>query len=616
MNKHTYYFPPLGGGEETGFHDPLIYHFSGEILYHLTRESIQNVVDAKDPKAMGPAIVEFKLSRIGAQSIPDANRLMDILGACWRHEKSDKGEGEAFFKNAYELMNDKKMINVLAINDYNTTGLFGEDDDREGAYYKLMKISGSSNKGAGMGGTYGIGKGAYFRPSLFRTIFVSSIWEDNQTVFQGKLRLVSHELNDEFKQGVGFYASPAIRDVSDIPEMFKRTEKGTSIFIIGFEEIHNWRKKMLESVLRYFWLAILEGELEVRIEHTIVNQKNVEEIIMGHFGNEKAFDSYNPIPYYKAYKEGKIIHAKLSTLGNVELRIFLQKDFHRRIEYFRNTRMVIQNKKHQSGKGFAGVFICNDREGILRKMEDPTHSKWGKDFAITNDPQGKQQYTNAEEELENFIEESLMELTASVESTTSTIKDLDKYFYSPADDNDPDKSGSPESIEGQIVREETGSIIRGENIIGKPPKINIQVTIPTYTAGEFGGDEGEGGGIDSGGGDKRIPAHPEDEGSKIIKVNRNIKFRRSYVEKNEAYPRHTVFISGDKGKFNLEVRVGTEDSFDTVNIKTATDEKGKNFEIDRNFIKNITIPDEGELKVKILFDEPGKYSLNLRAYEN
>lgn len=618
MNKNTYYFPLLNGGEETGFHDPLIYNFTGEILYHLARESIQNIVDAKDPEVNGPAIAEFKLSTISAKSIPDVNRLMDIFSACWRYEKLDNGEGTEFFKQAYDLMHNNKTIHILEISDYNTTGLYGTEDDREGAYYKLMRISGSSNKGTGKGGTYGLGKGAYFRPSLFRTIFVSSIWGDNQPVFQGKLRLVSHELEGELKQGIGFFVYPSIRNEEVIPEMFKRTEKGTSIFIVGFEETINWQKKMMESVLQYFWLAILEGKLEVKIENTVVNTQNIEEIIKEYFAEEKIFDKDNPIPYYKAYTEGQVIHKKLSTLGHVELRIFLQKDFPRRIEYFRNTGMVIQNKKHQSGKGFAGVFICDDTEELLRKMEDPTHSKWSKDVPITNDPQEKRLYADAEKELGDFIENSLGGLTSSVETTTSTIKDIDKYFCAPADDNDMDKLGSPESIEGQIVNEETGSIIRGQDYLGKPPKINIQVTVPTYTIGESGGN---GNIIDRpirpGPGPDPVPGHPEDNGTKIIKMNKNIKFRRSFVVKKGSFFEHIVLITAEKGdKFNLEVRVGTEDSFDMVDIKEATDQNGNKLSVDRNYIKNITVPDDGDLKLKIIFNELGKYSLNLRAYEN
>ncbi|PIZ64390.1 hypothetical protein CO051_03500 [Candidatus Roizmanbacteria bacterium CG_4_9_14_0_2_um_filter_39_13] len=618
MSEDTYNFPSLSGGEETGFHDPLIYNFNGEILYHLTRESIQNIVDAKDPIASGPVIAEFKLSAITASSLPNADKLKEVFGACWRHEKNDNGEGVNFFKKAYDLINDNKSIYILNISDYNSTGLFGGEEDREGAYYKLMKISGSSNKGAGKGGTYGLGKGAYFRPSLFRMIFVSSIWGNNESVFQGKLRLVSHELEGDIKQGIGFYHNPSVRVASEIPEMFRRKEKGTSIFIIGFEDLKNWQKKMMVSVLRYFWLAILEGNLEVKIENTIVNAENVESKLKEYFSEAKVFEKDNPLPYYKAYRDGEVINSRLNTLGNVELRVFFQKDFPRRVEYFRNTGMVIQNKQHQSGKGFAGVFICGDSKGILRKMEDPTHSKWSKDVPVTTDIQEKNLYAEAENELKEFVANSLSNLTATVETTTSVIKDLDKYFYSPADENDLDKLGNPESIEGQIVNEETGSLIRGENIIEKTPKINIQVTNPTHTFGELEGNEGKGGrhGGGKGNGEEQ-PAQPEEKGTNIVKINKNIKFRRSFITKNEVFPEHNIIISGEKGEqFNMEVRVGTEDSFDVVYIKEARDQKGNKLIVNENQIKNIIIPDEGVLKMIVIFNEPGKYSLNLKGYEN
>lgn len=617
MSDRTYYFPPLNEAEETGFHDPLIYNFSGDVLYHLTRESIQNIVDAKDLNAEGPAIAEFELFRVSPKSFfPDSEKFKEILAACWRHEKQDKSEGEKFFKAAYDLVNENKTISVFKISDYNTTGLDGDEDDRTGSYYKLMRIQGSSNKVKGMGGTYGLGKGAYFRPSLFRTIFVSSIWGENQVVFQGKMRLVSHGEGKNMKHGIGFFSAPAIRNEEEIPEFFKRTEKGTSIFIAGFEEKSQWQKKMTESVLRYFWLAILEGMLEVKIGNILLNKDNVEEKIFEYFSEDELLDQNNPIPFYKAYKEGLVAKDRLKVLGDVELRMLLRKDFPRRIEYFRNTGMVIQNKPLNSGKGFAGVFICPDRNEILRKMEDPTHSRWSKDVPMTSDPEEKALYAEAEKELREFVESRINELTASVESTESTIKDLDKYFYSPAEDNAINEGGTPESIEGQIVREETGSLIRGDNILGQTPKINIQVKIPSEVFGEPEG-EGEGGGRGGGKGTGPGTGHPDDTSTKVIRINKNIKFRRSYVVKNGSEMEHVVLITGDyNDKFDMEVRVGTEDSFDKIDIKEVKDQKGNNFKIDHNFIRNIVMPENNKIQLRILFDTPGKYSLNLRAYEN
>ncbi|HUD09872.1 MAG TPA: hypothetical protein VMR77_03685 [Patescibacteria group bacterium] len=513
-------------------------------------------------------------------------------------------------------MNDNKSINVMKISDYNTTGLYGDEEDRNGAYYKLMRISGSSNKARGMGGTYGLGKGAYFRPSLFRTIFVSSIWGNNQPVFQGKFRLVSHLQEDQMKHGIGLFTYPAIRKDEDIPEVFKRDEKGTSIFIIGFEENYQWQKKMVESVLRYFWLAILKGLLEVKIGELCIDDSNVEAKIFEYFSEDRTADKDNPIPFYRAYKEGTVISGHLKTIGPVELRILLQKDFPRRIEYFRNTGMVIQNKPLNSGKGFAGVFVCPDENEVLRKMEDPTHSRWSKDVPMTSDPEEKKIYSEAEKELKEFVESKLNEITASVDSIESTIKDLDKYFYSPAEDNEMNDEGSPESIEGQIVREETGSLLRGDNLIGKPPVINIQVKIPTVVPGEPEG-EGEGGGHGGGQGEGTGTGHPEDEGTKLIKINKNIRFKRSYAVKKDNNTEHIVFISGDAGNsFNVEVRVGTEDSFDTIDLKEAIAENGNKYQVEGNLIKNLVIPESKQMKVKLFFKIPGKYSLNLRAYEN
>lgn len=628
MSNNTYHFPSLNEAEETGFNDPLILNFTDPI-YNLTRESIQNIVDAKDPNAEGPVRAEFELFKIFPKSLPNSDRLRDIIGACWRHERDYGSEGEEFFKKAYDLVNDNKPIEVLKISDYNTTGLYGEEKDPNGAYYKLIKIQGSSNKTKGMGGSYGLGKGAYFRPSIFRTIFVSSVWDNNQVVFQGKLRFVSHEEANEMKHGIGFYSIPAIRDEQEIPKFFRRSEKGTSIFIIGFEESYKWQKQMAEAVLRYFWLAILEGKLEVKIGDLEINNANIETKIFEYFSVDKLLEKDNPISYYRAYTEGNVIKEKLDVIGNVELRILLNKDFPKRVEYFRNTGMVIQNKPFNSGKGFAAVFTCSDENEILRRMEDPTHSKWGKDVPTSSDPIEKKLYADAERELKKFVESKLKDVTASVETTESTIKDLDKYFYSPAEDNIHDDEGNPESIEGQIVQEETGSIVRGENILGIPPKINVKINIPVTVVGSTGGpgeievDPGPGPGPEPG----PNPGHRDEDGDSPIKINKDIQFRRSFVTKDGSHTDHVVLMTGDAGdKLDIEVRVGTEDSFDTIDVIEATGDTGEKYDIDRNFnskgqiiktyIKNVELPDEGKLKLKIRFSVPGKFSLNLRAYEN
>lgn len=614
MNMKTYHFPSLNESEETGFNDPLINNFR-EPIYNLTRESIQNILDAKDPAVDGPVIAQFELHKISPGSLPDSARLKEIIAACWRHEKDDKSEGEEFFKNAFNLINNNKSIEILKISDYNTTGLYGDDTDRTGAYYKLMKIQGSSNKTRGMGGSFGLGKGAYFRPSLFRTIFVSSIWGDNKPVFQGKLRFVSHFDDSEMKHAIGYYAFPAIRSKNDIPEFFRRDEKGTSIFILGFEDSQNWQKQMTEAVLRHFWLAILENKLEVKIGNSIISKDSLEEKIFNTFSEVSNLDNYNPIPFLKTYKEGQVIKKHLQVLGPVELRILLGNNLPSRVEYFRNTGMVIQNKPLNSSKGFAGIFTCIDENEILRRMEDPEHKIWSKENPTTSNPEEKKKFAQAEKELREFIRSTLNELTASIETTESTIQDLDRYFYSPADENDSG-NGSPDSIEGEIVGQETGSIVRGGNSLRKKTKITIQVKVPIELQGKPNG-EGSGGGEGTGEGGGSGTGHPDDQGNQLIKINKNINFRRSYVKVSDSRMEHVVLIAGaPQDKFDMDVRIGTEDSFDKIPILQAVDGEGKTYGIDENNIRNIIIPENGEMTMGITFKLPGKYSLNIRAYES
>ena len=137
-----------------------------------------------------------------------------------------------FFKTAYETL-DFNSINVLKISDYNTTGLKGSSSGKSGtAWSRLVKESGTNDKDGVAGGSFGIGKSAYFACSRFRTVFFSSLSEDNEKSNIGVARLISFDLDNETKSiGMGFYAEGnkllAIQDLADFDGKPKRTEYGT-----------------------------------------------------------------------------------------------------------------------------------------------------------------------------------------------------------------------------------------------------------------------------------------------------------------------------------------------------------------------------------------------------
>ena len=76
-----------------------------------------------------------------------------------------------FVDSALNCLNEN-AIPFLKISDYSTKGLTGNDYDKNGTWYKLVKSRGSSSKTGGEGGSFGIGKGAPFGASDSTSCFL------------------------------------------------------------------------------------------------------------------------------------------------------------------------------------------------------------------------------------------------------------------------------------------------------------------------------------------------------------------------------------------------------------------------------------------------------------
>lgn len=228
MNKLTWEFAPTGGGDVTGVNDPVtsIFRGRGDLSYHLARESIQNVIDAKVNNTLEPARAHFSLLSLQPSNFPGFNELKEVLKSCRDADLKNKDSYETYSRLIEQISRDR-FVQVMKISDYNTTGLTGDDEDQNGNYFSLMKAVGSTSKSGAAGGSWGLGKGAYFAASSFRTIFVSSVYDRNKMVFQGKARLRSFLKDGKIMQGNGSFGLPEqkpIREKGLIPSFLNREE--------------------------------------------------------------------------------------------------------------------------------------------------------------------------------------------------------------------------------------------------------------------------------------------------------------------------------------------------------------------------------------------------------
>ena len=639
-NDLAYEFASTGGGNDDGFNNAAMEYFTGNPSYYLARESLQNILDAAVPGTES-AIASFSSFNIKVHELPDHQKLNEIIKACHRYTEladPDNPEAKNFYINADRIFRGDPYLNILKIEDFNTTGMYGDDGDPSANYHKFMKSFGNSGKTVGSGGSFGFGKAAYYNASQLRMIFVSSIYYENgekKYMFQGKLLLNSFDEDGDRKCGdgsFGFQRQKAVRDLKLIPEMFRRDEQGTTIFIVGFCDQHGWQKNILHSVLENFWPAVCDGRLEVKIGNDeLINQDSLERIMKREYSPETPDkkDKPNPLPYFLAYTDDKaeITEKELDILGRVKLFTYIGAGLPNKTARARSSGMIVDKKGgYYCSKSHASFFYCESKDGseILKRMENPRHDEWkAKNGPFINGKPDKE-LAEAEKELKEFINEVHYKLGSARKSESVSILNLDRYLYSPADEEfnpGENSEGSGISTE-EVSKDETGSetgALENElklktEKINKPlkpviiPDRKIKVKVDEKGEVDTWG-EGEGGGN----GKPQVPV-TEDETGKERRVSIPINFRSFYPSEKKGIHILT-FKNNDLGgeKIELEIfGVAERSGIIPLPVSEAADSVNSVLKTSANKIFITDPANAGTLKLK--FEEHGRYSLLVEGY--
>ena len=586
QDKLSYEFAETGGGVEVGLNDPMLISFKGSYdgLSRgaiLAREAIQNALDARDSDD-SPVRVEFELNEIPVSELPDSDEFLEIIKACRDSRRDYYKDQEAtdFFQNALSRLESGDPVAILRIGDYNTMGVTGGDDEPKGNYYNLFKTLGSSPKGGGSGGSYGLGKGAYYVNSYVRTVFVSSFYGDRDRVFQGKLVLVTYKRNNKKYQHIGSFGllgQDPVREKHLIPSIFNREERGTDFHIVGFE-MQDWEGQIMGSVLNNFWLAILEGELEVAIGGLNITKDNVKRIMERNFPAGDLGD-HNPLPHFLAYTDehSNVFKEKIPILGDVTLYIRQSEEFYnyRKISYFRNTGMEIRRKTHSAPYGFAGVFVCKSVEGneILRAMENPQHNEWDPSYAEGRKAGDLTKAKKAIRALNNFRKRSLKSIISSMDSEYLDMPEIERYF--PGEDESVHPTVRETPYEFGAESEDSGVEIIRKVVIHKPHK-PIKPTVKPKTV--------------------------------------NLRTRSFAITDENGEVKHIINTRGRPGaKVNLVVEVGTDDSSLPVDITEAKYMNGGILNSNKNQILDLELDKNGETRIMVSFGTNDRYALKITA---
>lgn len=407
----------------TGINDAGIETFSANMHRSLVREILQNALDATIPGCSEPTRVEFSLFTIPTKDFPDYDDFVDAVKKC-KDSNCDEPDASRFFNNAYDIL-QKNQIDVLRISDYHTIGLEGSDTCQKGSSWsRLVKENGSSNKGQGSGGSFGIGKSAAFTCSDLRTVFYSSMdCQGNQSNF-GVARLVSFE--DPmlgWTTGVGYYSEDerfvAIPELSTLDKDHVRDTSGTDIYILGMHHEGNLAQVLIKSVLLDFLVSIVNGKLEVVVQGHIIDKTSLAAYItkLNPYESKEIKDLLeyyhiltSPDPAIVKIPLDKSIYGKKYGFEDGECTLYLREGegLNRRVLITRKAGMRLFEQDRFIGSiDFTGVlYIEGDKMNeTFKAMEVPSHDAWEPGRCRTN----RKYYENVFDDLKRYLKNQVKE---------------------------------------------------------------------------------------------------------------------------------------------------------------------------------------------------------------
>ena len=496
--KASLQFPESNDGTIEGISDAGIETFTGNLLGSLAREQAQNSIDARKQNTKKPVKVRYEVLDISAKDFPGIRELREAVLRSEDYWDERCGKTKRLLGRAARTLK-KPVIRCLRITDRNTTGLTGSNLKDYGNWFNLTKSSGVSEKGSGKGGSFGIGKNAFFANSVLRTVFFATTDIDGRSAFQGVTKLVSHKAaGGRMTRGTGFYGNPKgylpIINLKEIPDAFRCSGVGTDIVIAGFEPPNDWQTELIAAFADNFFVAIHDGQLEVAIQRGDdpqavyeLNSATLGDVIQA-LANEdpKAHGALRNLYDALVSPEAREFETNIDGLGKLTLRLLQRETAQKRIAMFRRTGMKIFEKGHfRTPVEFAGVFRCLGEDGnaFLRRLEPPSHDKW-EPGRYDDDPRRAQALVA---EINRWMTDCVEKLQVADPGDRQSIPGLERLL---PDDFEDAFDSLPAAIEGDPKpREEIA--VKG---LVRSPKIKR-----ADSSGEDFGNEEDGGG--PGGGD-------------------------------------------------------------------------------------------------------------------
>lgn len=395
----TLEFPLNDSDEDEGLGHAGIATYRSQPYAGAARETGQN---SRDAGSGSPVRMTFDLLEVPLDEIPALDRLRSVVDRSLDDAiTEDKEKEKAFFEQAKATLS-AGPLKVLRVADFNTTGARGPAT-KGTAFYSLLRASGVSVKERpDAGGSYGIGKNAAFAISDLRTVFYATAYEDpatHETSFlaQGKSILVSHrDENGDPRRQLGYWGQPGYRPISDpllVPEWMRRSDRGTSLFVMGFRDVADWQYRIACALIENFFPAIFAGDMEFSIDdgkihigrETLLPLFQDEAMRAAAKANENELEFDIAFQHYQclASPDAKDHLVQVAGLGEVKIRVLVAENLPKKICITRNGMVITDNLKNFSEpflrfpmyREFAAVVTPLDAAGssFIKKLEDPKH---------------------------------------------------------------------------------------------------------------------------------------------------------------------------------------------------------------------------------------------------
>ena len=347
-------------------------------LSTMVREVCQNSKDAKDAESPGPVRVEFHTYSMDSSEIPGVCELRTAFERC--RAMGQEYENNKRTEKAYEDMLkvlDEPKVRMLRISDFNTTGLEGSERDSYTAPWNSFIFgSGVSDKSGDSGGSRGRGKDSICAMSLIKTVFYSTLDKEGNEASVGCSYQITHKGCDGEKlSDIGRYHEDGedfSRGQLSLDPSFERVEPGTDIYVIALDGSWEDDSAITLTVIRDYFVGIMDGDLEVSVNDVLINKGSVKRILED---MDRSADESGTIDFVseliECYESGPVG-------GDARFQVYLKESEINSIASVRSGMTIARDFYKTRGRSVLGAVVIRSigASETLILAETASHDSW------------------------------------------------------------------------------------------------------------------------------------------------------------------------------------------------------------------------------------------------